>query len=317
VILYIRNKIKEEFSMKKEYFFALTTVFFWGSSAAVNALLLKSLSTMTVLFYTSVIAVVFLACYNLFTGKMSLLKNISAREYLAMSGIGFLGTFMYSGLLYYSMTLMKAQQAFIINYLWPILVVVFSCIILRQKMTLKKGISLILSFFGVAVVATEGNLLSLGGINVVGTAACILAAVCYGLYSVLTIKVTCDKFVAILIYYAVCSVVSGAALLLTGGIPPLTTGQLPGILWDGVLVYGVAYTTWALALDLGDTAKMSNLAYLTPFVSLIWIYFLTGEPIHWSSYVGLAFILLGVALQIFKSKNDPAEKDPAAPQDAA
>lgn len=292
--------------MKKEYLFASTTIFFWGSSAAINALLLKSLSTMTVLFYTSVIAVIFLAVYNAVTGRMTLLKNISGRDFLTMCGVGFLGTFMYNGLLYFGMTLMKAQQAFIINYLWPIMVVVFSCVILKQKMTPRKGISLLLSFFGVAVVATEGNLLGLGGVNLVGTGACILAAVCYGLYSVLTIKVTHDKFVAMMIYYGVCAVISTVVLAAGEGFSPLDAGQWPGILWDGVLVYGVAYTTWALALDLGDTAKLSNLAYLTPFVSLVWIYFLIGEPIQWSSYAGLGLIILGVALQITKSENVPS-----------
>lgn len=284
--------------MKKEYLFASITIFFWGSSAAVNALLLQSLSTMTVLFYTSVVAVVFLAAYNLVTGRMALLRKISLRDLIIMCGIGFLGTFMYNGLLYYGMTLMKAQQAFIINYLWPIMVVVFSCFILKQKMTPRKGISLLLSFFGVAIVATEGDLLSLGNIDLLGTGTCILAAVSYGLYSVLTIRVTHDKFVTMMIYYGVSAIVSTVILAAGGGFPVLEAGQWPGILWDGVLVYGVAFTTWALALDLGDTAKMSNLIYLTPFVSLIWIYFLIGEPIEWSSYAGLGLIILGVILQI-------------------
>lgn len=293
--------------MKKEYLFAATTIFFWGSSAAVNALLLQSLSTMTVLFYTSIIAVIFLAVYNLITGRMALLKEISGRDLFMMAGIGTLGTFMYNGLLYYGMTLMKAQQAFIINYLWPIMVVVFSCIILGQKMTLRKGASLLLSFFGVAVVATEGDLTGLGNVNLIGTAACILAAVCYGLYSVLTMKVHHDKFVAMMIYYGTCAVISTIVLAAGGGFPALKMGAWPGILWDGILVYGVAYTTWALALDLGDTAKMSNLAYLTPFVSLVWIYFLIGEPIDWSSYVGLALILLGVVLQIVRIGSKSSE----------
>ena len=80
---------------------------------------------------------------------------------------------------------MQASQAFIINYLWPIMIVVFACIILKEKMTLKKAIAIVLSFIGVIIVTSNGNLLSIDNNSLIGTLFYVLAAISYGLFSVL------------------------------------------------------------------------------------------------------------------------------------
>ena len=113
-------------------------------------------------------------------------------------------------------------------------------------------------------------------------------------------RVQCDKFVAMFLYYGATTAASLLCLLVQGPVPALTATQWSGILWLGVLTNGLAYTTWALAMDRGDTAKLSNLAYLTPFLSLVYIFFLLHEPIRMSSYLGLVFILSGVLLQVGK-----------------
>lgn len=208
-----------------------------------------------------------------------------------------------SMLLYYGLTHLKAQQAFIINYLWPILITLFAWPILGQRMTIRKTAALLLSFLGVVIVATEGDFSHLGRLDAGGVLVCVLAASCYAIFSVLNMKVTCDKFAATMIYYTASALVILPVLLWTEGVPVLTLPQWGGALWMGALSNGLSYATWALAMDRGDPAKLSNLAYLTPFVSLIYIFFLLHEPIHWTSLAGLFFILLGVAVQMLpKSK---------------
>ena len=294
--------------IRKEYIFAGISIIFWGSSAAVSALMLESLSSFAVLFYGSILASAFLFVLCALTGRLKKLKEIPLKDWIFMIALGVLGMFLYNWFVYMGLQRLKAQQAFIINYLWPILIVLFSCVFLGQKMNLRKSVALLLSFIGVAIVATEGSLQGLGDINLFGVAACLAAAVSYALFSVFNIKVTCDKFAATMIYYATSAILS-LILLLTGeGIPMLSLPQWGGMLWYGVLVSGVSYSTWALALDHGDTAKISNLAYITPFVSLVYTYFLLGEAIVLSSFVGLGFIIAGVIIQMERSpKSDKTE----------
>jgi len=52
-----------------------------------------------------------------------------------------------------------------------------------------------------------------------------------------------------------------------------------------------------LALKHGDTAKISNLIFMTPFLSLIYIHFLLGEKVLLLSIVGLVFIVAGILIQ--------------------
>lgn len=292
--------------MKKEYWLASVSVLFWGSSAAVASLLLHSMNTFLVVFYNGLIASVFLFLLNLLTGRLKKLKSVPPRQIFLMMFLGVLGTFLYSSLLYVGMERLKAQQAFIINYLWPIMTVLFSCLILKQKLTFQKTAALLLSFFGVVIVATEGNLAGLNHVDLIGVAACVVAAMCSGLYSTLNSRVTCEKTLATMIYQSTSGVVALAALCLFRGGPRLLTAmELGGMLWNGILIYGVASTTWAIAITTGDTAKVSNLAYFTPFLSLVYIYFLLGEPIRLSSVAGLAFIILGVLVQMLHPHHAP------------
>lgn len=288
--------------MKTEYLLAGISILFWGSTASVMTLMADGLSSFATTFYSSLVAAVFLFLLNLFTGRLKLLRSISLQRLLQLSLLGLMGMLSVSMLLYYGLTHMKAQQAFIINYLWPILITLFAWPILRQRMTVRKTTALLLSFLGVIIVATEGDFSHLSQLDVGGVLACVLAASCYALFSVLNMKVTCDKFVTTMIYYAASALVILPILLCREGLPALTISQWGGALWMGTLSNGLSYATWAMAMDRGDPAKLSNLAYLTPFISLIYIFFLLHEPISWTSLAGLFFIMLGVVVQMFPSR---------------
>lgn len=284
--------------MKKEYLLAGISILSWASTAAVGTLMMDSLSELAVVFYNSLAATVFLLVVSAVTGRLRLLRTLRPKTLCLLSALGLLGMFLMSVFFYYGLARLEAQQAYIINYLWPILIVFFSWLILKQPMTARTCAALLLSFFGVIIVATEGSLTDLAGVDMSGVVACLLGACCYALFSVLNMRVQCDKFVAMLVYYAATTVVSLLCLLVQGSVPVLTAAQWGGTLWLGMVTNGLAYTTWALAMDRGDTAKLSNLAYLTPFLSLVYIFFLLHEPIRLSSYVGLVFILSGVLLQV-------------------
>ena len=85
---------------------------------------------------------------------------------------------------------------------------------------------------------------------------------------------------------------------------------LPGTFLYYVFLYsGTAKmaVTWALALKLGGTAKISSLAYATPFISLVWTFFILEEPIKPLSLLGLAVIIIGIFIQMKdkgKNKNE-------------
>ena len=115
--------------MKKSYFYALVSVFFWSTTTTVSKLLLHSISTMQVLAVSSVFATLFLLMVNVFKGNLKQLKSYRPRDYLVLAGVGFLGMFLYRMLLFFGVARMLASQAMIVNYLWPIMAVLASCVI--------------------------------------------------------------------------------------------------------------------------------------------------------------------------------------------
>ena len=119
--------------MKRTYFLAATAILFWSSVATVTKLLMGSMTSMQVLSVSSLFAFLFLLCTNAATGRLALLRTYRVRDYLITVLVGLPGTFLYYMFYYAGASRLPASQAFIINYLWPIMSVVFACVILKDR----------------------------------------------------------------------------------------------------------------------------------------------------------------------------------------
>lgn len=284
--------------MKKSYFYALVSVFFWSTTTTVSKLLLHSISTMQVLAVSSVFATLFLLMVNVFKGNFKQLKSYQPRDYLVLAGVGFLGMFLYRMLLFFGVARMLASQAMIVNYLWPIMAVLASCVILREKLTVRKAIAVVMSFLGVVIVTTGGNAAGLSGSDLTGTVLVAVAAVFYGLFVAINKRLKYDSFVSMMFYNAVAAICAILGTLFSGETLLLTLSQNLGLVWVGVCNTAIGFVAWDLAMKTGDTAKVANLAYITPFLSLVVAYFLLGDPITIWSVGGLTVIVAGILLQL-------------------
>lgn len=284
--------------MKKQYLYAGLSILLWSTTATVTKLLLGSLNSMQILLISSFFAFIFLLIVNAIKGNLKDLKKFKIKDFLQIFCIGLLGTFLYNLFLYLGINKMQASQAFIINYLWPIMTVIFACIILKEKMTIRKVIAIILSFIGVIIVTSNGNLLNIDNNTLIGALYCVLAAVSYGLFSVLNKKKKYNKFLSMMLFYSISFIISLLYMLITKEWYIPQFNQLTGLLWIGIFTSAISFTSWALALDNGDTAKVSNLAYITPFLSLIWTWLILKENIGIYAIIGLIIIVLGIFIQI-------------------
>ncbi|WP_236744482.1 EamA family transporter [Marinobacter similis] len=61
---------------------------------------------------------------------------------------------------------------------------------------------------------------------------------------------------------------------------------------------GIAFVLWSYAMKKAEnTSRVSNLIFISPFLSLVFIYFILGEQILPSTYIGLVLIVAGLWLQ--------------------
>jgi drug/metabolite transporter (DMT)-like permease len=68
------------------------------------------------------------------------------------------------------------------------------------------------------------------------------------------------------------------------------------VLFLGVGCSGIAYLLWYRALESVDAARVSALLYVEPLVTLVAAVVVLGEPVGWSTVLGGALVLAGVAL---------------------
>ena len=118
--------------MNKSMTCGLVSVLAWATMAAATKTLVASLPNMEVLAVSAGMAFVFLLALNGVTGRLKKIKEYRLRQLAAMAGLGFLGVFLQSALYYYGLGRLTSQEACILNYLWPIMLVVFSCILLKE-----------------------------------------------------------------------------------------------------------------------------------------------------------------------------------------
>lgn len=285
-----------------EYFYLIISVLGWGTIATVSKYFLSGLSPYYILSTTSLVALVVLVIIYAKDIRVKI-KSLNLKTALLMIGVGCLGISLYNIFIQMGIARLPAQQAFVINYLWPSFIVIFSAPILKEKITPRKLIAIFIAFLGVAIIASDGNLLALSdviGSDKVGVISCLVAAICYGLYTPLNKKQTYDKDMALVLSYAFAVVVAGVISFSEGSFIKPSSFQLVGIIIFGVCANALAYVFWVKAMEIGSTAILSNLVYLTPVVSLVATHFVLGEEITRFSIIGLALILVGALIQSLK-----------------
>ena len=131
---------------------------------------------------------------------------------------------------------------------------------------------------------------------------CVAGAVCYGIFTGFNQKYKFDKKISMMMNYAATFVITTVINAFRGNLFIPNVIQTMGIMWNGIFTMAIACTAWILALSSGNTAKISNLAYITPFLSLVWTFFILGEEIALTSVAGLVVIVFGIFIQLKENK---------------
>jgi len=283
--------------MRLEYLYVTFSIIAWGSSATIVKLFFQGLDINFVIAVTMLLSYICMVVMLAVQGKLRLVRELTGKTLLKMLGIGAIGIYLYNLFYQLGVGLLPAQQAFVINYLWPALIIVFSKPILGEPYTPSKIIAVVLAFLGVVAVATNGDISTLFGGQWLGILYCLLAAICYGIYSPLNKKQTYDTDLALAVIYGASAIWCMSLSVISGNACMPTAFQWVGLILFGVVVNALSFMFWVKALARGNTAILSNLIYLTPMVSLVFTHVFLGEEITFWSVFGLALICLGAVVQ--------------------
>ena len=288
-------------NQKKAYLYGLLTVLFWSTVASAFKLSLKYLDYLQLLLYSSTVSILVLTGVLLLQGKGRRLFSCSRRAYLRSLMLGFLNPFLYYTVLFKAYDLLPAQEAQPLNYTWAITLTLLSIPLLNQRIGVKDIVAVLVSYSGVLVISTHGHLLSFRFSNPVGAALALGSTIIWALYWIYNTKDDRDPVVGLLLNFVFGLPWVVAACLVFSTLWISNIRGLLGAVYVGIFEMGITFVLWLSALKLSEnTAKVGNLIFMSPFLSLVFIHYLVGEDILPSTFVGLMLIVAGLIIQQLK-----------------
>jgi len=277
---------------KQSLIYTLSAVFLWSTVATAFKISLEGMNYVQLLFYSSISSTIILSFFAF--KKQKNLTMFTPKSIL----LGFINPFLYYIMLFKAYSLLPAQEAQPLNYTWPIALSLLSVLFLKEKMNFKKIIGLVLAFGGVTIIATRGNFTSLHFESLLGVIIAVSTSIVWATFWILNLKDNRKSEVKLFTAFLFGTIFSGIYILAFDSFKMANYNYLLGAIYIGVFEMGITFLFWNNGLQLSnDKTKTSTFAYLSPFISLIFIAFILGETIMFSSIVGLVLIIGGIIYQ--------------------
>ncbi len=285
---------------RKAYLYALSAILLWSTIASAFKFTLQYISFINLLFFSSITATVILFLILTVQGNPVRLKNIDRKLIFHSALRGFLNPFLYYLVLLKAYELLKAQEAGTLNYIWPITLVLLSIPLLKQKIGLVSLLAILVSFSGIIVISTEGRISALEFRHPLGVLLAVGSSIFWALYWILNLKDRHEEILKLFLNFCFGTFFIFITLLLFSSFDKLSWQGLMGAVYAGLFEMGITYFLWLKALRHSvNTARVANLVYLSPFISLLIIRITLGEKILWATVVGLILIVTGILFQHF------------------
>jgi len=283
---------------RKAYMYGLSTVLLWSTVASAFKLSLKYMDYVQLVLYSSIVSMVFLAIVLAIRRRVGLLLRCSRRQYLRSLFLGFLNPFLYYVVLFKAYELLPAQEAQPLNYTWAITLSLLSIPLLKQRITRRDILALVVSYLGVLVISTHGKILTLRFSSPPGVALALASTIIWSLYWIYNTKDDREPVLGLFLNFLSGLPFIVVYCLLVSEIKVSNFYGYLGALYAGLFEMGVTFILWLSALRLAEnTARIANLIFFSPFLSLVFIHFLVGEDILPSTFVGLFLIVIGNLIQ--------------------
>ena len=289
--------------ISKAYIFAFLSVILWSTVATAFKLALKHLSPIELILIATIVSLITFFVVILFQRKLKLLFQVSLIDMGKSAILGALNPFAYYLILFEAYRLLPAQVAQPLNMIWPITLALLSAPLLKQKITLRNLVAILISFIGVIFISSQGSFSGLSETNPTGAMLAIGSSIIWSLFWILSVLDKRDEMVKLFWNFAFgLAYLLITALIFTDFSFPNPKG-IPAAVYIGLFELGITYILWMKAMHLSENnAKTANLIFLAPFLSLIFIHFILGETIFFTTFIGLAFIISGIWFQQKKAK---------------
>ncbi|MEZ5549554.1 MAG: DMT family transporter [Pseudomonadales bacterium] len=277
-------------SERQAVLFALGAVCLWSTVATGFKLGLSVMDPAQLLFAGSLISSIVFIIAALPSGWPR--RHLYLKE---AALFGAINPLVYYLVLFEAYQRLPAQIAQPLNYTWAIALALLAVPLLGQRLSLRAAAGILLSYSGVLILLSRGRIDTLPGLDWFGVALALLSTLLWAGYWLLNARSTTPPAAFMASSFILATPVLGLYCLFSAGLPPLNSETLFYGAWVGLVEMGITFLLWQRALRLTRHAgRISQLIFLSPFLSLLLIDAVLEETVHPSSWVGLAVIVSGL-----------------------
>lgn len=283
---------------QKAYLLALSAILLWSTAGSAFKLTLEYISSTQLLLYAAFFSMLFLFSWVAISGKLKDSFKLSKKEWLYSAIMGSLNPFLYYLVLFEAYDLLLAQEAIALNYVWPITLVLLSIPVLKQRIGIYSILALFISFAGLLIIITKGAVYGIELSSPRGIFLALISSLFWASYWLMNMKDKREEVAKLFVNFCFgFSYILIYALIRKAEFSFNPEG-IGGGIYVGLFEMGLTYVLWLKALRLSSTtAKVSNLAYIAPFLSLMFVSITVGETIYLYTIGGLVLIVGGIVLQ--------------------
>ena len=275
---------------RKARLMALCAVLLWSTVATGFKLGLEVLTPLQLLFLGSCASTVVFAAAAVRKGWP--IQGFNLREGMLFA---LCNPILYYLVLFEAYDRLPAQIAQPLNYTWAIMLAILAIPILKQRLSRRTITGIVISYLGVVVLLSQGRLDRLPELAWIGVALALASTLLWALYWLYNARSKTPPEALMATSFLLATPLLGIACALGPGWPEISRETLFYGAWVGIIEMGVTFLLWQKALKLTHhAARLGQLIFLSPFLSLLLIGAVLEETIHVTSWLGLTIIVLGL-----------------------
>jgi len=289
---------------RKSTLLALMAVGLWSTVATAFKLSLRQMDPLQLVAYASLFATLVLLASLALQRRLDVLWSSFRRQPALYMVLGCLNPLLYYIVLFKAYDLLPAQQAQSINYTWAITLGLLSVPFLRRQYTARDALAALIGYAGVLVIATRGDLMALEFDSPAGVALALFSTVVWAAFWIIHSRMIVEPLTGLCLSFLCGLPFTFLACAVYSSLVPVSPAGLLGAAYIGMFEMGITYVIWLTALKAAaNVAKISNLIFLSPFLSLVPISLILDETIVPATLFGLALVVTGTFVQQFHRRD--------------
>ncbi len=281
--------------------YGISAAAIWGGQYVIADVVLQTIPPFTLLTIRLVMGALVLAPLVLRMGVRP-----TRPEILRMLAVGLVGFGISVGAQYVGTDKSTAVNGTLVTSASPAFILLFAALILREQLTAQRIVAVVLATIGVIVIIDLANA-DFSSETFAGNAALAVAALTWGLYSVLVRKVSAQLDTLVVTFFAflgglLLTVPAAALELPSRPIGEMTATTVLGVLYLGTVSAAGAMWMWNRAFALVDASVASLFFFAQPLVGTLLSVLLLNQQMTLPLWIGSGLIAAGVLLSIYRQR---------------